>query len=128
MTTNNIAIAKQLYAYAIEANWDEFAKLCHPDFAVRESPSLSYAGEYRGLDGFKEILGIVMGHYSNFEMEPTCYTGGDNYVIALVSFSGTGIKTGKEFKSELAEVFRFEDGKVIEIKPFYWDPIMLNEI
>ncbi len=125
---NNIEITKQLYAYAVAGDWEGMEKYMHPDFAVIESEGLPYAGKYEGIKGFQEIARTVFSFFDKLAVEPTHYMEGDDYVVAIVSIRGKGKKTGRAFESDLLELFRFKDDKVIEIKPYYWNQQLINEI
>ena len=46
-------------------------------------------------------------------------TAGDDYVVNMVSFR---FEDPSLAPAQLAELFRFRDGKVCEIRPYYFDP------
>lgn len=121
-------IAKKLYASAVNADWDTFDSLIHPDFRVLESPGLEYAGEYKGVEGFKQVVHDVYHHFKRFEIETQEFSESDAHVIVLVKIKGQGKKTDEEFESDLLELIRFEGDKVIEIRPYYWDQNLINRI
>lgn len=125
---NKIEITKQLYDFAIASDWDGFRKHIHPDFAVIESEGVPYAGNYKGVDGFQELVHTVFTYFDKLEIEATHYMEGDDHVVVIVSISGKGKNTGKAFESNLLELFRFKDNKVIEIRPYYWDQQLIHDI
>jgi ketosteroid isomerase-like protein len=125
---SKIDITKKLYASAVAGNWEEFEACVHADFSIRESSALPFGGSYKGVEGFRKLVRTVFTHFQRLRAEPGHYMEGDDYVAAIVSLSGTGKKTGKEFDTTVAELFRFKDGKVIEILPYYWDQQLVNEI
>lgn len=125
---NKIEITKQLYESAIAADWDSFKKHIHPDFTVIESEGMPYAGSYKGVEGFQELVHTVFNYFEKLEIEATHYMEGDDHVVVIVSISGKGKNTGKAFESNLLELFRFKDNKVIEIRPYYWDQRLIHKI
>lgn len=125
---SKIKIAKRLYASAVAENWEEFEKCVHPDFVVRESAALPYAGIYKGVEGFRGLVRTVFTRFHRLNAEPGNYMEGDDYVAAIVSLRGKGKQTGGNFETSVVELFRFKDGKVIEISPYYWDQQLINEI
>jgi ketosteroid isomerase-like protein len=52
---------------------------------------------------------------------------GPNRVIGLVDAHGTAAN-GRSWTMPVAECFWIVDGKVTEIRPFYWDLVKLREI
>ena len=124
---NKIKITERLYASAVAEDWEEFEKYLHPDFVIRESAALPYAGTYRGVQGFRDVVRTVFTRFQRLEAEPGNYMEGDDYVAAIVMLRGKGKLTGRNFETSVVELFRFEDGKVIEILPYYWDQQLINE-
>ena len=45
----------------------------------------------------------------------------------LGHFAGTGKKTGQAFSVPLAAVWRLEDGRVKEVRPFYFDTKLMHD-
>ncbi len=125
---SKIDITKRLYASAVANNWEEFQQCIHPDFVIRESAALPYAGSYRGVEGFRELVRTVFTHFQRLNVEPGNYMEGDDYASAIVSLRGKGKKTGGNFETSVLELFRFKDGKVIEILPYYWDQQLIKKI
>jgi len=125
---NKVDITRKLYASAVAQDWEEFEQYLHPEFVIRESAALPYAGDYRGAKGFSDLVRTVFTYFSWLEVEPGYYMEGDEHVTAIVNLKGKGKKTGQDFQTTVLELFRFKDGKVIEILPYYWDQKLVNEI
>lgn len=125
---SKIKIAERLYACAVDEDWEEFEKYLHPDFVIRESAALPYAGVYRGVQGFRDVVRRVFTGFHRLYAEPGHFMEGDEHVAAIVVLSGTAKRTGREFETSVLELFQFKDGKVIEILPHYWDQQLINEL
>ena len=50
-----------------------------------------------------------------------------DHVVILGHFAGTGKKTGQAFSVPLAAVWRLEDGRVKEVRPFYFDTKLMHD-
>ncbi len=125
---NKIDITKQLYAFALAGDWDNFESHIHPDFAVIESAGLAFAGTYKGVSGLQKLVSSVFNYFDDLVIEPTHYMEGDDHVAVIIKLIAKGKKTGKLIESSVLELFRFEGDKVIEIRPYYWHQQLINEI
>lgn len=129
MSINKTAVVEKLFQIAGQQKWDEVESLLHPDFEVLPAASHPYAGVYRGIGGFQEIFRkVFMETYDFFEPTVNEFAEGPHSVVALASVKVTGKKTGETVTTSLAEVFRFEDGKLRSITPHYVDTKLLVEL
>jgi len=129
MNPTKIDITKEFYAAAINSDWDKVEQYCHENFVIHESAALPYAGEYSGIDGFKQLVRkVFVDTFSEFEVIPEIYTENADYVMILIKIRGRGRMNDSEFTSELIEVVEFENNKIKTIKPFYWDQNLINKI
>jgi len=99
------------------------SELLAVDVVVYEAPSLPYAGEHRGVDGF---VGLVDAMARTWEFPPGVKTfefldAGDGQVVVLTLGRAVARATGREVEWRLSEHFRVRDGRITEIRPFYWD-------
>jgi ketosteroid isomerase-like protein len=97
--------------------------LCDADFALHEGSGLSFGGTYRGGEGFLAFLGLFNETLEIARLEPigTYLTEDPDRIVCEFELDATVRATGKRFASSLLERWRFRDGKVIEIKPHYFD-------
>jgi ketosteroid isomerase-like protein len=93
---SKIRITEQLYASAVAQDWEEFEKCIHPDFVIRESAALPYAGNYRGVQGFRDLVRTVFTSFHSLYAEPGNYMEGDDHVAAIVTLHGKAKHTGRE--------------------------------
>lgn len=126
--TKLIEIVNQMYGALPAMDWDTYQSHMHADFCVVEADSLPYAGTYRGMDGFQQLVGIVFGMFSDFIPTITDMAVSDNRVMVWVDMTMTGAKSGKTINTPMIEVFSFEGDKVREIRPFYFDTDLINSI
>lgn len=124
MTREEIAsFVDNLYATSAAGDWSAVSEMLTDDFVAVEAKSLPMAGEYRGKGGLKELFAKVMGMVDVAGLDRTDLLIGEDCAIAVLSmrFADPSLPP-----AELAEMFRFRDGKCCEIKPFYFDPDTFN--
>lgn len=117
----NLAIAKAAYEASARGDWDSFMKEVTDETEFHEPPSLPYGGTYRGVADIIRGAKWMVGAWDDFKFQILEYTAGGDLVIVHLLISGMGRKTGKSFSMPIMEMWRFKEGKVIELRPFYFD-------
>lgn len=112
-------LVDDLYAATSAGDFDKAAEMMTDDFFVTEADTLPMAGVYRGKNALRDLYTKVMGLMDVAGLDRTVTTSGGDYAIVLLSFRFADPALEG---AELCELFRFRDGKVCEIKPFYFDP------
>lgn len=125
---DDLALVKRVYAAAGEGRWADVRADMADDFNIVEAAGLPYAGTYTGPDALEKLLAIVSGYWTGFRLEFKGITVGDGMVIAEVIFNGASKRTGEAFAMPLLEQWRVRDGKIAEIRPFYFDTALLARI
>lgn len=96
--------------------------MLHPDFELVEADSLPYGGSYRGLDGWLALTRTVTATFVGFRLELLDVAGeGADSIVLHFAISGRGRRSGTSFASRVLEYWRFRDGKLWRIDPFYFD-------
>lgn len=108
-----------LYTATGTGDWDKAASMLTDDFFVTEADGLPMAGVYRGRNALRELFTKVMGMVDVAGLDRIQTTVGGDYAITVVAFRFADPSLEP---AELCELFRFRDGKVCEIKPYYFDP------
>ncbi|WP_321163992.1 nuclear transport factor 2 family protein [Sphingomonas sp. Root710] len=108
-----------LYTATGTGDWDKAASMLTDDFFVTEADGLPMAGVYRGRNALRELFTKVMGMVDVAGLDRIQTTVGGDYAITVVAFRFADPSLAP---AELCELFRFRDGKVCEIKPYYFDP------
>ena len=100
--------------------------MVHPDFTLEEAAGLPYAGVYRGVDGMFGLMKALDETWSKFRLKVLEFPCSDeNAMVVRLAVWGTLRKTGNDFSTTAMELWRFKDGKLIEIVPYYLDTHML---
>lgn len=105
-----------------KGDFDALGPMLDPDFVLREARGLPYAGEYHGLDGWRALSRAVSAAWAGMRLERLEYVaeGADTLVVRF-ALSGKSRKNGTPFETTVMELWRFRDGKLREILPYYWD-------
>ncbi|MBO6638216.1 MAG: nuclear transport factor 2 family protein [Roseitalea sp.] len=100
----------------------------HPDVDVIQVESLPYGGVYRGHDGFKRLLGDLDAAWQVFDVKPFEYLDAGEKIVVRMTCKATARASGRDIETEMQEVFSFRNGKVSEIKVFYWDTAKVRDV
>lgn len=108
-----------IYAAAGQGDFDTCETMLTDDFVAWEADSLPMAGAYRGRGGLRELFFKVVGMMDIAGMDVGDTAVGQDHVISMVTIR---FQDPSLAPAPLCEVFRFRDGKVCEIRPYYYDP------
>lgn len=114
-----IQLVDDLYAATGVGDWDSVAAMLTDDFFVTEADGLPMAGVYRGKNALRDLFTMVMGMMDVAGLDRVETTAGNDHAVTLLSFRFVDPALAP---AELCELFRFRDGKVCEIRPYYFDP------
>lgn len=97
-----------------------------PDVVAYEPDSLPYGGVYRGLNDLLGMLGTAMGvHFDTPRIKlEDIVAEGDN-VVTRWRYPFRMSANEPYVDVEVSEWMTFRDGKIIEVRPFYWDTAQL---
>lgn len=116
---------KRIVAAILQAHKDKdldtVRALLHPDVRVVEAQSLPYGGTVTGIEGFHELVRRVFTTWRNTRVTVERMIAEDDCVVVLATMSGESRACGTPFTMPIAEVWRVVEGKVVEIRPFYFD-------
>jgi ketosteroid isomerase-like protein len=120
----NTKYVEALFAATGSGDWAAAEAMLSSDFFVTEAGTLPFAGVYRGPKALQELFEIVMSAAGVVGLDLHQITAGGDRVVALLDLLLEGTPP---VRVPLAETFRFRDGKVCEIKPYYFDPRPLSD-
>lgn len=107
-----------LYAASAAADWDKVATMVTDDLLISEAPGLPMAGTYKGKNALRDLFNDVFAMLQVQSLDVIGSTYGGDYAVKILRMNfGEGLEP-----AELTEMFRIRDGKVCEIKPYYFDP------
>lgn len=84
-----------------------------PDIELIESEGLIGSGTFCGVDEILEnVFSGLANNWKDVSVTPERYIDGDSVVVALITWSGTNVETGKSTEFRGVHVFDFENGKI----------------
>jgi ketosteroid isomerase-like protein len=115
----NLKTIEALYAATGKGDWPTAESMLTEDFFVTEAGTTPFAGVYRGRKALHDLFMQVIPAAGVTGLDIQQSTAGGDTVVVLLELVLGG---SPEVRVALAEVFRLRDGKVCEIKPYYFDP------
>jgi ketosteroid isomerase-like protein len=115
----NLKTIDALYAATGKGDWTTAESMLTEDFFVTEADTTPFAGVYRGRKALHDLYMQVIPAAGVTKLDIQQSTAGGDTVVVLLELLLSGTP---EVRVPLAEIFRLRDGKVCEIKPYYFDP------
>ena len=119
----NVQVQQAFVTAALSGDAQALRELAHRDFVLHEGNGLPFAGEFRAAEGFLAFLGRFMEIFDIARLEPVrLYECADaDHLACEFELEATVRATGAPFASSLVEIWRFSDGKVLSVKPHYFN-------
>jgi ketosteroid isomerase-like protein len=114
-----LQLVDDLYAATGVGDFDKAEEYLTDDFFITEADTLPFAGVYRGRTALRDLFTKVMGMMDVSGLSRVETTSGGDYAVTILSFEFVDPNLAP---AHLCELFRFRDGKVCEIRPYYFDP------
>ena len=125
-TTNpNIIIQERFVAAVFAGDSAAIEALAAPAFELHEGSGLPFSGVYGGAQGFLDFLGIFMATFEIDRLAPvrTYRTDDPDFLACEFDLRAIVRATGAVFESTLVELWSFRQGKVVSIKPHYFNAL-----
>jgi ketosteroid isomerase-like protein len=103
------------------------AEAFHPDIVVHEPGSLPYAGDWVGLDGAASLMRAMNDAWAEMALDGLEVHGDGERVLLTCQLRMVARRTGQIVRQPFAERLHFEDGKLKEGTPFYFDTAEIAE-
>lgn len=122
MTTNheerNRELTRRFYAAAAKADMATMTETLSDKLVIVEGDSLPFAGSYRGKDALMKLANIVHAHFGGMSLQLHEVGASGDWTFALLDIC----PSGRAERVSLVETARYDaDGKMVEIRPFYFD-------
>jgi ketosteroid isomerase-like protein len=97
------------------------AEAFHPEVVVHEPRSLPYAGDWVGLGGVASLMRAMNHAWAEMAVDRLEVHGDGERVLLACQLRMVARRTDRIVRQPFAERLHFEDGKLIEGTPFYFD-------
>lgn len=118
LTERNRAIVQALYAAGTRGDVEELLSYLAEDIVVHEPPFLPYGATYSGRDAFLPMFAEIARHLDVSTITIEHLIADRDHVIAVLRIPDRA--TGRD--TVLAEHSTLRDGRVVEMRIFYFDP------
>ncbi|MBH5335588.1 nuclear transport factor 2 family protein [Streptomyces pactum] len=92
-----------------------------PDVVLHQADALPYGGVWRGHDGLQRFFLAMSGTWESFAMVEQRFLAVGDPVVVLTQVRARVRATGRELGFPILQTIGFRDGRIAEVRPFYWD-------
>ena len=125
MQKTNQQIIQSIYDAAKCGDLATILSFIDPEIEAFEADSLPYGGTYHGHEGFRRLFSLVFQSWRSFEFEVDDILDAGEHVVGLLRVK-VGLRgSDSDVTTKVAEFWKLRGGKVIELRPFYWDTAAL---
>lgn len=103
------------------ASFDTLAPYFAPDVVLHQAEALPYGGTWRGHDGMTEFFLAMAATWAEFEMLEQRFLATGETSVVLTQVRARARATGQELTFPILQTVRIENGRIAEVRPFYWD-------
>jgi ketosteroid isomerase-like protein len=122
MSSENVKVVSDIYdGFILRGSIDPLFASLHPDVVVHEAASLPFGGTFHGIEGVKDLFGQMFATWDDLKIAVEKLFDGGDQVVALLHLTAKAKATGTPVDMQIAELWTLRDGKVIALRPFYWD-------
>lgn len=121
MSQDNVRIVQSFYEAGARGDVPAMLALLAPDFVAYESDSLPFAGEYRGTEGFVQLLQRVSSLF-HLDIHVDAFVDSGEHVIAFVKGQFVPVDGGAPVPVDIKECWTLRNHQIVELKPYYWNP------
>ncbi len=107
-----------------KANYDRVAAYLDPEVILHQAPGLPFTGTgtWRGHDGMERFLARFSEVWESMEFVEQEHWGDEHTVVVRNRVRFRTRSTGQEVDTLIMQLITVRDGRMLECRPFYWDP------
>lgn len=110
---SNVETVRGLYESFAEGDIDAVVDTWAPDIELIEPEGLVGSGTFHGADEILEnVFAGLANDWEDVSVTPERFIDGGNTVVALITWSGTNIETGRSAEFRGAHIFDFKNGTI----------------
>lgn len=112
-----------------KTSYEPVAALLDPEVVLHQAPGLPFTGTgvWRGHDEMERFLAVFSEVWESMEFLEQEHWGDANMVIVRNRVRFRARATGKQVDTLIMQVITVRDGRMLECRPFYWDPQAITE-
>ncbi|MEU0569295.1 nuclear transport factor 2 family protein [Nonomuraea sp. NPDC005983] len=112
-----------------KASYEPVAALLDPEVVLHQAPGLPFTGTgvWRGHEEMERFLAVFSEVWEAMEFLEQQHWGDTNTVIVRNRVRFRARATGKQVDALIMQLITVRDGRMLECRPFYWDPQAIAE-
>ena len=128
MSNSNKDIVLAFLDASVRGDEEAMRDLLHPDVQFIEADSLPYGGISEGPEDIIELIRRIFKTWEDTDVTVQQVLGDGDRVVLLAEMTGRGRTTGTAFQMPIAEIWLLDNGKIKQMRPFYFDTKLLHDI
>jgi len=92
-----------------------------PDVVLHQANALPYGGIWRGHEGMEQFFLSMSRAWDTFEIVDQTFLATISPLVVLTQVHSRARATGRELDFPILQTIAVEDGRITEVRPFYWD-------
>ena len=132
MSNEDVAIMKEIFDAVEKRRYSAMVEYYHPHVEIYEPESLPYGGHYKGYPGatrhavgWSTVWDPLQPSAEDRRLAPELFDAGD-CIIARYRITARKPDDGERLEVPVFAVYRLEDGRLRELRMFYWDTEAIN--
>jgi uncharacterized protein len=116
--------AELAYLAAAQQSEDAFedvARCLDSNIVLYEAAGLPFGGTWHGHAGIRQFFAEMSQHWESFAVTDREFIIDGDTAVVLNHVSARASATGKELSFPILQLARLKNGRITEIRPFYWD-------
>lgn len=104
-----------------KATFDLLAPFFATDVVMHQAEALPYGGVWRGHDGMARFLVAMSETWEAFEIGEQEFLATGETSVVRSQVRARARATGRELAFPVLQTIAVRDGRIAEVRPFYWD-------
>lgn len=104
-----------------EAAFAPLAPFFATDVVLHQADALPYGGVWRGHDGLERFFLAMSRTWETFTLVEQTFLSATSPLVVLTHVHSRVRATGRELDFPILQTITVENGRIAEVRPFYWD-------
>ena len=125
MTVMSVSVLEGMYAaeaeYFATGDFEPLRPYFAADFVLHQAEGLPFGGVWRGHDGLRRFFAEMSRTWAVFELGEQAFLSTTSPLVVLTNVRARARATGRELAFPILQTITVADGRITEVRPFYWD-------
>ncbi|MEU6113093.1 nuclear transport factor 2 family protein [Streptomyces sp. NPDC047117] len=129
-STDSVTVLTHMYAAEAQylaaggpdkASFDLLAPYFAANVELHQADGLPYGGTWRGHSGMRQFFRTMGTVWESFDMVEQEFLATGETAVVLTQVHARARATGRELSFPILQTIKINDGRITEVRPFYWD-------